>query len=151
MNLAVDLDGALGDTRPLWLDWLASSARVLDVDPEALPDDRAAAAAQLDRSGTGNWRALLTRFAEDRAPIYLRPAADASTALRLLQSAGARLAVFTDAPEELARVALDHLGAARRIESLHAGAAAERRALETLGGGTVVRTRAELIDYAPSR
>ena len=40
MRLAVDLD-VLGDTRPLWRDWLADAARVLDVD--GLSDDRAAA------------------------------------------------------------------------------------------------------------
>ena len=57
-------------------------------------------------ASAGNWRTLLERFAADRAPVYLRPAAEVSAALRALQAAGARLAVFTDAPEELARLAL---------------------------------------------
>jgi phosphoglycolate phosphatase-like HAD superfamily hydrolase len=139
MRLAVDLD-VLGDTRPLWRDWLADAARVLDVD--GLSDDRAAAAAELDARGAGNWRALLERFAEDRAPVYLRPAADVSAALRRLQAQGVRVAVFTDAPVELARVALGQLGAARRVDAVEAGAGA----LERLGDGvTVVRSRDELL------
>ncbi|HEY8103991.1 MAG TPA: hypothetical protein VIE18_05705 [Gaiellaceae bacterium] len=139
MRLAIDLD-ALGDTRPLWRDWLADASRVLDV--EGLPDDRAAAAAELDARGAGNWRTLLERFAEDRAPVYLRPAAEVSAALRSLQASGASLAVFTDAPEELARVALAQLGATRRVDTVAAGAGA----LERLGADvTLVRTRDELV------
>jgi phosphoglycolate phosphatase-like HAD superfamily hydrolase len=145
VKLAVDLDGALGDTRPLWEDWLLAAAGVLDVDASALPTDRAAAAVELDRAGTGNWRTLLARYAEDRAPVYLRRSADAADALRALHAAGAQVAVFTDAPEELARLALAHLGADRRVGSLHTGADAERDALGELGdGATVVRTRTEL-------
>ena len=132
----------LGDTRPLWRDWLADAARVLDV--EGLPEDRAAAAAELDARGAGNWRTLLERYAEDRAPVYLRPAAEVSAALRRLQAEGVQLAVFTDAPAELARVALSQLGAARRIDALEAGAGA----LERLGADvTVVRTRDELVTH----
>jgi phosphoglycolate phosphatase-like HAD superfamily hydrolase len=41
-----------------------------------------------------------------------------SAALRRLDASGARIEVFTDAPEELARVALSHLGAARRVDAL---------------------------------
>jgi phosphoglycolate phosphatase-like HAD superfamily hydrolase len=143
MRIAVELD-ALGDTRPLWRDWLEDAARILDV--SGLPDDRAAAAAELDARGSGNWRTLLERFAEDRAPVYLRPAAEVSAALRRLQAAGARVGVFTDAPEELSRVALAQLGAARRVEAVESGERAQERLLETLGAGAaVVRTRAELV------
>ena len=139
MRLAIELD-VLGDTRPLWRDWLADAARVLDV--EGLPEDRAAAAAELDARGAGNWRTLLERYAEDRAPVYLRPAAEVSAALRRLQAEGVQLAVFTDAPAELARVALSQLGAARRIDTLEAGTGA----LERLGTDvTIVRTRDELV------
>ena len=60
--LLIDLDGALGDTRPLWRDWLADAARVLPLDPSALPADRGAAAAALDAAGAGNWRVLLERL-----------------------------------------------------------------------------------------
>src|SRR5204863_276350 len=81
----VDLDGALGDTRPLWRDFLADAARrfaaIAPLDPESVPDDRAAAAEELDRwaaAGIGDWRAALARFAEDRAPVYLRPRAETS-------------------------------------------------------------------------
>jgi phosphoglycolate phosphatase-like HAD superfamily hydrolase len=139
MRLAIDLD-ALGDTRPLWRDWLADASRVLDV--ESLPEDRAAAAEELDARGAGNWRTLLERFAEDRAPVYLRPAAEVSAALRRLQAKGVSLAVYTDAPAELARVALAQLGAARRVDVLEAGAGA----LDRLGPGvTLVRSRDELV------
>ena len=143
MKVAVELD-ALGDTRPLWQAWLADVARILDV--AALPGDRAAAAASLDARGSGNWRTLLERFAEDRAPVYLRPAAEVSAALRRLQAAGGRIGVFTDAPEELTRVALAQLGAARRVEVVVTGERALERLLDTLGTDTaVVRTRTELV------
>jgi phosphoglycolate phosphatase-like HAD superfamily hydrolase len=140
-TLAIELD-VLGDTRQLWRDWLDDAARVLDV--EGLPGDRAAAAAELDARGAGNWRMLLERYAEDRAPVYLRPAAEVSAALRRLQSEGVRLAVFTDAPAELARVALSQLGAARRVDAVETGAGA----LERLGDDvTVVRSRADLVAH----
>jgi phosphoglycolate phosphatase-like HAD superfamily hydrolase len=147
--VAVDLDGVLGDTRPLWDDWLASTAALFDVDTAALPRDRGEAAARLDEAGAGNWRALLARFAEDRAPVYLRPHAETSAALRRLEAAGARVGVFTDAPAELARVALAQLGAARRVTALETGAGALERLLADLGdGAATVRTRAELVAHA---
>jgi phosphoglycolate phosphatase-like HAD superfamily hydrolase len=150
--LALDLDGVLGDTRPLWREWLADAARrfrsIAALDPDALPEDRAEAAAELDRwaaHGVGDWRAALERFAEDRAPVYLRPDAGTSAALRRLHAAGVRLGAFTDAPEPLARVALAHLGAARRLEAVETGARAFERLLERLGGDAeVVRSREEL-------
>lgn len=139
MIVAIELE-VLGDTRQLWRDWLDDASRVLDV--ESLPEDRAAAAAELDARGAGNWRTLLERYAEDRAPVYLRPAAEVSAALRGLQAEGVRLAVFTDAPVELARIALSQLGATRRVDTLEAGAGA----LERLGGDvTVVLSRADLL------
>lgn len=143
--IAIDLDGVLGDTRPLWVDWLADATRVLGVDPAGLPEDRAAAATALDAAGAGNWRALLERFAEERAPVYLRPNAEVGALLRRLQTAGARLGVFTDAPEQLALVALAHVGAARRVEAVECGESALERLVAGLGGdATVARTRAEL-------
>jgi phosphoglycolate phosphatase-like HAD superfamily hydrolase len=139
VRVAIDLD-VLGDTRPLWRDWLADAARVLDV--ERLSEDRLAAAAELDRRGAGNWRTLLERFAEDRAPVYLRPAAEVSAALRTLQAEGAKVVVFTDAPLELARIALAQLGGVRRVERVVTGNPPADAHL-------VVRTRAELL--APRR
>ena len=82
--VAIDLDGALGDTRPLWQAWLESVSGLLGVEDGGLPDDRGAAAAELDRRGAGNWRALLERFGEERAPVYLRRDPGASAALRAL-------------------------------------------------------------------
>jgi hypothetical protein len=151
-GVAIDLDGALGDTRPLWRDFLREAARrfgsIAPLDPEALPDDRGAAALELDRwaaAGVGNWRAALEHFAEDHAPVYLRPSGEARAALRTLQAAGCRLGVFTDAPEELARVALAHLGVGQRVELVEAGAGARERLLERLGAGSsIVSTREEL-------
>jgi phosphoglycolate phosphatase-like HAD superfamily hydrolase len=148
-GLLIDLDGALGDTRPLWRDWLADAARILPLEPESLPLDRGAAAAALDEAGAGNWRALLERFAEDRAPVYLRPDARASATLRQLEADGVQLGAFTDAPEELARVALAQLGAARRIVRVEAGADALERLRAALGHDSpVARTLDELEAYA---
>ncbi len=148
--VAIDLDRALGDTRPLWQDFLMDAARrfgsIATLDPTALSDDRGAAAAELDRwaqAGVGDWRSALERYAEDRAPVYLRPRAEASAALRTLAAAGWRIGVFTDAPASLARVALAHLGAARRVEAVEAGAGARERLLAILGPDATVVTTAE--------
>jgi phosphoglycolate phosphatase-like HAD superfamily hydrolase len=129
--VALDL-GVLGDTRPLWDAFLADVSRRAHVDPDRLDDE------------LPNWRALLERFAEDHAPVYLRPSAPATAALRRLQAQGVQLAAFTDAPEELARVALAHLGGSRRIQTLEAGPGALERLLERLPDARVVRTLADL-------
>lgn len=143
--LAVDLD-AIGDTRLLWAAWLESARAVLEIDPESLPADRGQAAEALDRAGAGNWRVLLERFAEDHAPAYLRRDAATSAALQSLASKGIALGVFTDAPEELARVALAQLGATRRVSRLESGPGALERLRATLGeAADVVPTRAALL------
>ncbi len=132
-SIALELDGVLGDTRPLWDAWLEDVSRRAHVDPARLDEE------------LPNWRALLERFAEDHAPVYLRPDARATAALRRLQADGVRLGVFTDAPEELARIAVAHLGAERRIEALEAGPGALDRLLARLGPDTrVARTVADL-------
>jgi phosphoglycolate phosphatase-like HAD superfamily hydrolase len=137
--LALDLDGVLADTRPLWNDWLDDAARRTHVELE-VPDDRIEAAALLDGL-LGDWRPLLERFAADRGPVYFRPNGDTGALLRRLHAAGARIGVFTDAPRELADIALAHVGAARRVVAV--GTLDE--VLRELGEGTVVvRTRAEL-------
>lgn len=149
-GVAIDLDGALADTRPLWTDWLASAAELLDVEPAALPRDRGEAAAELDVSGAGNWRALLERFSEERAPVYLRRDARAAAALRALAADGREIGVFTDAPEPLARVALAQLGADRRVSALESGTGALDRLLARLGDDAlVIRTRADLQRNGP--
>jgi phosphoglycolate phosphatase-like HAD superfamily hydrolase len=130
--LALSLDGVLGDTRPLWDAFLVDVSRRAHVDPERLEQE------------LPNWRALLERFAEDHAPVYLRPSAPATAALRRLQADGVRLGVYTDAPEELARVALAHLGGARRVELLEAGPGALERLLERLPGARVVRVLGDI-------
>ena len=143
--VALDLDGVLGDTRPLWLAWLESAGDVLAVRGGELPHDRGEAARELDERGAGNWRALLERFAEDRVAVYLRRGATTGDALRALATRGAAIGIFTDAPEPLARVALTHLGADRRVTVLETGAGALERLVERLGPDTVVvRTRDEL-------
>ena len=147
--IAIDLDGALADTRPLWEAWLASAAGVLGVEPAALPGDRGAAAAELDRLGTGNWRTLLERYCEDRAAIYVRRDASTNEALRALAAAGCRVGVFTDAPEPLARIALLQLGALQLVTVLEAGEGAFDRLLASLGpDALVVRTADELYNRA---
>jgi phosphoglycolate phosphatase-like HAD superfamily hydrolase len=145
-TVAIDLD-ALGDTRALWSDWLESARAVLGIDPTVLSNDRGAAAAELDRHGAGNWRALLERYSEDRAPIYLRRDAETSAALRALASSGRALGVFTDAPEPLARIALAQAGAEHRVSALETGAGALDRLLARIGADAVViHSRAELVD-----
>lgn len=146
--VAIDLDGVLGDTRPLWRDWVENVSRRARLEVE-LPEDRAEAAALLD-GALPNWRDLLERFAEDRAPVYLRPDSAASGALRRLQAAGTRVGVFTDAPEPLARVALAQLGASRRLDAVETGAGALERLLVQLGpDARVVRSPGDLAGLAP--
>jgi phosphoglycolate phosphatase-like HAD superfamily hydrolase len=155
VKLALELDGVFGDTRPLWQAWLEDTARrlrsIAELDPSALSPDRAAAAAQLDawaEAGIGDWRASLSRFAEDHAPVYLRPRAQVTAALRRLEAKGTGVGAFTDAPEELARVALSQLGAARRVEALETGPQALERLLTRFGRGTmVVRVPDELTQF----
>ena len=137
--LAIDLDSVLADTRPLWRDWLEDASRRAHVELE-LPEDRIAAAGILDEQLVG-WRPLLERFAADRGPVYFRTHSETGTLLRRLRAEGARLGVFTDAPRELADIALAHVGAARRVEV--AGTLEE--VLAVLGeSATVVRTRDQL-------
>jgi phosphoglycolate phosphatase-like HAD superfamily hydrolase len=137
--LALDLDAVLADTRPVWRDWLEDASRRARVELD-VPEDRAAAAVVLDER-LGDWRPLLERFASDRAPLYFRPRADTTAQLRRLQAAGVRLGAFTDAPRELADVALAHSGASRRVAAV--GTLDE--VLRELGDGTVVvRSREEL-------
>lgn len=153
---AVSLDGALGDTSELWEDFLASAAQRFDaiapLDPTSLPRDRGEASSALDTwaaAGVGDWRAQLFRFAEDHAPLYLRPSAPASSALRTLHGAGVRIGVFTDAPRELATVALGQLGATRRVDVVETGAGAYERVLSALGSEVrTARTPAELASLA---
>jgi phosphoglycolate phosphatase-like HAD superfamily hydrolase len=138
-SIALDLDAVLADTRPLWHAWLEDAGRRARVSLD-VPEDRAAAVGVLDER-LGDWRPLLRRFADDRAPVYFRPRAETSALLRRLQAAGVRLGAFTDAPLELAEVALAHVGAARRVEAV--GTLDD--VLRELGGdAVVVRSRSEL-------
>jgi phosphoglycolate phosphatase-like HAD superfamily hydrolase len=139
LALALDLDGVLADTRPLWDAWLEDAARRARVELD-VPADRGAAAVALDEA-LGDWRPLLARFAADRAPLWIRPRPDTNAALRRLEAAGTRIGVFSDAPRELAELALAHAGAARQVEVV--GTLAEVQA--ALGGeAVVVRSRQEL-------
>jgi phosphoglycolate phosphatase-like HAD superfamily hydrolase len=138
--VAIELDAVLADTRQLWRDWLEDAARRARVPLDDLPEDRRVAAVILDER-LGDWRPLLERFAADRGPIHFRPRPEVSAVLRRLQGEGARVGVFTDAPVELASLALAHTGAARRVEAV--GSLDEVR--ERLGADAiVVRSRAEL-------
>jgi len=131
-SVAIELDGVLGDTRPLWDAFLVDVSRRAQVDPARLDEE------------LPNWRALLERFAEDHAPVYLQPSAPATSALRRLQADGVRIGVFTDAPEELAQIAVAHLAGTRRVDVLEAGPGALERLLERLPGARVVHSLAEL-------
>lgn len=131
--VAVDL-AALGDVEPLWRAWLDDAARRFRVDVSALDE-------QLP-----NWRQLLERFAEERAPVYFRRDAEVTGALRGLRAAGVRVGVYTAAPAELARIALSHLGADGRVDAVETGDGARERLLAALGDGTTdAQTRAQLL------
>lgn len=153
MKLALDFDAVVADTRPLWSEWLEDAARrfrsIAVLEPSALPEDRAEAAALLDRwadAGVGDWRGALERFAEDRAPLFFRPVPATNAALRRLRAAGAVLGAFSDAPEPLVRVAVAHVGLARELSVVAAGADAERRAVAELGAeARVIRSRDDLV------
>jgi len=155
--VAIDLDSVLGDTRRLWMAFLEHASRrfhsIAPLQPDALPNDRSLAAEQLDvwaTAGVGDWRRQLHRFAEDHAPVYLRPDAGAMAALRALHETGVRIGVYTDAPQELATVCLAQLGASRRIAELCAGADARARLLIALGpGASVAASRAQLDALLP--
>jgi phosphoglycolate phosphatase-like HAD superfamily hydrolase len=157
--VAIDLDGVLGDTRPLWDGWLAEAARrfasIAPLDPASLPAERSSAARELDRwaeQGIGDWRHSLQRYAEDHAPLHLRPDPAIGAALRNLADEGVAVGVFTDAPEALARVALAHLGAHRRIDRLETGEDALERLLGRLGpNAAVIRRRDELAQLETGR
>jgi phosphoglycolate phosphatase-like HAD superfamily hydrolase len=114
--VAIDLDAVLADTRPVWDAWLEDASRRARVELD-VPEDREAAGVVLDEA-LGDWRPLLDRFAADRGPLWFRPRAETTAALRRLSAAGARIGAFTDAPRELAELALAHTGAARYIETV---------------------------------
>ena len=134
--IAVDLDAVLADTRPLWRDWLEDAARRARVEL-AVPEDRTAAVPVLDEA-LGDWRPLLRRFADDRAPLHFRPRSDTNAQLRRLRAAGVRIGVITDAPRELVDVALAHAGVARQVDFVETSAELEPSVL-------VVRSRAALL------
>ncbi len=70
-------------------------------------------------------------------------------ALKILAEAGCEVGVFTDAPEALARVAVEQLGVGRRVVALEAGAGALERLVARLGADAViVRSRDELLEQA---
>jgi phosphoglycolate phosphatase-like HAD superfamily hydrolase len=132
-SIAIDLD-AIGETRRLWEDWRTDAARRFRIDRRSLETE------------LPNWEHLLERFAEERAPVYLRPDAAVSSVLRALHAEGVKLGVFTEGPESLARVALAHLGATRRVNRLETGADALERLRARFGENMhVVRTRDELV------
>ncbi len=137
--LAIDFDAVLGDTKPLWRAWIADAARRYRVELDESVDEEG-----LD-DALGNWRVLLERFAEEHAPVYLRPDPDANAALRRLRAGGARLGAFTDTPEPLVGVAAAQLGVARGLDLVKAGPGAYERLLASLEGATVVRTVDELV------
>lgn len=145
--VALDLEAVLGDTGPLWDAWVEDASR-RSREVLALPRERTAAAAALDVR-LGNWRVLLERFAEERAPVYLRPRAAVNAALRSLRASDVRLGGFTDAPAELARVALAQLGAGRLLDLVKCGAGALELLLAELGPDTaVIRSREALLALA---
>jgi phosphoglycolate phosphatase-like HAD superfamily hydrolase len=67
----------------------------------------------------------------------------------VLVAAGYRIGVFTDAPEELARVALAHLGVSSRVDVVETGVGAGERLVERMVGEVVIAaSRDELVRIA---
>ena len=85
---------------------------------------RSSTAGRKPASATGGRRSA--RFAEDRAPVYLRPSAEVSAPLRALGEQQCRLGVFTDAPDALARIAVAQLGASSPGRSARGGSGRAR-------------------------
>jgi phosphoglycolate phosphatase-like HAD superfamily hydrolase len=137
--VVIDLDAVLADTRPVWDAWLEDASRRTRVELD-VPEDREAAVTVLDEA-LGDWRPLLDRFAADRAPLWFRPRADTTAVLRRVTAAGGRIGAFTDAPRELAELALAHTGAARYVETI--GTLADVRA-ELGDAAVVISSREEL-------
>ena len=143
ISIAVDLDAVLADTRPVWDAWLEDASRRARVELD-VPDDREAAARVLDAE-LGDWRPLLDRFAADRAPLWFRPRAETNAVLRRLSAVGTRIGAFTDAPRELAELALAHTGAARYVDTI--GTLADVRA--ELGNDAILLTTREALVELP--
>jgi phosphoglycolate phosphatase-like HAD superfamily hydrolase len=127
--VALDLDLVLGDTRALWEAWVADAERRYRVELGSADEET------LDER-IGNWRPLLERFAEEHAPVYMRPNAEANAALRRLRAAGVSVVAVTPAPKELAHVALAQLGAARLVDAVVSRAP---------DGAKVLRSRDDLL------
>ena len=140
LTIAVDLDAVLADTRPVWDAWLEDASRRTHVEL-AVPADREEAAVVLDEA-LGDWLPLLDRFASDRAPLWFRPRAETNSVLRRLTAAGTRIGAFTDAPRELAELALAHTGTARYVETI--GTLTDVRAALGDAAVVVVSSREEL-------
>jgi len=133
-SISLDLDAVLVDTGPLLRDLLKDAARRARVSLDDVPEDRSAAAAVLDER-LGDWRPLLERFAADRAPLHFRPRADVGKAVRRLHAGGTHINAYSDAPRELAELALQHLGIARHVELV----------AEPAPGDEIVDSRAQLL------
>ena len=119
------------------------------MDTRDLPADRAAGGECPGRRRGRELARPARALRRGPGPIYLRPDATTSAALRRLAGDGVRLGAFTDAPAELADLALAQLGAARRLESVETGTNALERLRAALGeDAPVARTRAELTAYA---
>ena len=80
---------------------------------------------------------VVLREERGRRPLLVILPGNREINLRRLAAEGAQLGVYPDAPEELARVALAHLGAARRVELLETGAGARERLLRRFGNPQV--------------
>jgi phosphoglycolate phosphatase-like HAD superfamily hydrolase len=122
MRALIIADDALADLGSLWSDAVEHLARklgrVVPLDPEAVPAERAAAVVHLDAwAGTeaGNWRVELARFYEGHAPVHLRPDPELNSTLRQLSSSGVRITVWSPGPPEALAVITHFLGLDRQV------------------------------------
>ena len=149
--ILIDLDGALGDTRPLWDDWLAGappgcwgSTRQRYRPTEARQRRRW----MRPEPGTGARCSSGSPRADARLPPSQRRGERRAAAGG---AAGRPIGVFTDAPEG-ARSSRCSATRRRSLDgTLEAGTGALDRLAASLGSdATVVRTRDELVAAAAS-
>jgi phosphoglycolate phosphatase-like HAD superfamily hydrolase len=94
-------------------------ASIRDLDPDALPADRTAAAAALDAwDGGAGWRREVGRYYDDHARLHLRRDPATGALLRRLKADGSQLGAYGAGPREASEAVLRFLGLDRRLDAV---------------------------------
>jgi FMN phosphatase YigB (HAD superfamily) len=94
-------------------------AAIRPLDLAGLPDDRTAAAAELDSWDAGTtWRRELGRFYDDHARLHLRRDPATGALLRRLRADGSRVGAYGEGPREASEAVLRFLGLDRRLDAI---------------------------------